>query len=68
MENNTKSKKNVLDWVVAGAALIALVICAFFWGCRMDMIVTILCAVLVVAGSLLLARQNKLLNEKNSVQ
>lgn len=59
------NRKAVLDWVIAALALVVLVVCFFFWGCKYDMYVTILAAVVLVAGSTLLAVQTKKLKEKS---
>lgn len=67
MENQnkeTKDRRHVLDWAVAAIALVALVVCYFFWGCKMDLWVTVLCVVLVAAGSLLLHKEHKKLVEE----
>ena len=70
MEDNKKkfNKKNILDWVVAGVILIGLIICCIFRGCKMDIIVAIICAVLVACGSFLLYKQNKKLAEKENLE
>lgn len=61
MEENkkTNNKKNILDWVVAGVMIVALIVCYFFWGCSMDLWVSLLSLVLVVAGTVLLQMQHK---------
>ena len=53
------SKKNVIDWAVAGAALLGLVICFFFWGCSIDLWVTVVALILIAAGTVLLATQHR---------
>ncbi len=65
MEDNKKTtnKKSILDWVVSGLMVIALVVCYFFWGCDMDLWVSLLAIVLVVAGTALLQMQNKKIKE-----
>lgn len=66
MENNekkTNDKKHILDWIIAALVLISLVVIYFFWGCKMDLWVTILCVVLVAAGSALLQMQHKRIKE-----
>lgn len=67
MEENKKNNKTktILDWVVTGLMLIALVVIYFFWGCKMDLWVTILAAVIVIAGTVLLQMQNKKIKEMN---
>ena len=68
MENQnkeTKDRRHVLDWAVAAIALVALVVCYFFWGCKMDLWVTLLCAILVLTGSILLQmKHNKAVREE----
>lgn len=68
MEENRKNNKTktILDWVVTGLMLIALVVIYFFWGCKMDLWVTILAAVIVIAGTVLLQMQNKKIKEMNA--
>lgn len=56
-------KQNILNWTVAALLLIALVVCYFFWGCSLDLIVTIIALVVAVAGSTLLSLQNKKIKE-----
>lgn len=72
MEDNkkTNNKKNILDWIVAAILLIALVVCYFFWGCSMDLPVSLLAVVILIAGVVLLQMQHKKLNDanKDSVQ
>ncbi len=56
-------KQNLLNWIVTTVFLIALVVIYFFWGCKLDWIVTII-AVLVAAISItLLLYQNKMIKE-----
>ena len=57
--NEKKSKMPVVDWVVAIAALVGFVICFFFWGCSLDLIVTILGIAVVLLGSTMLYVQSK---------
>ena len=64
MENT--NKKFVLDCIVSVLSVAVLVVLYFFWGCKIDLWVSILCAVLVVAGITCLTIQNKKLKEKNS--
>jgi len=60
MEDNKKTnKKAILDWIVSGIVIVALVVTYFFWGCGMDMWVSLLAVLLVVAGTVLLQIQNK---------
>ncbi len=56
-------KQNILNWVVTAFFLVGLVVCYFFWGCDLDLIVTIIAIVVAVAGSALLAKQNKRIKE-----
>lgn len=67
MEENKKNNKTktILDWVVTGLMLIALVVIYFFWGCKMDLWVTILAAVIVIAGTVLLQMQNRKIRKMN---
>lgn len=67
MEENKKNNKTktILDWVVTGLMLIALVVIYFFWGCKMDLWVTILAAVIVIAGTVLLQMQNRKIKKMN---
>ena len=69
-EKNTqkKSKMPIVDWVVAVATVIGLVICYFFWGCHLDPIVTILCIVVVLLGSTMLMIQNRKLNKEEETE
>ena len=55
--------KSIIDWGAAGVAAVALIVIAFFWGCNIDIIATVLCGVLVVAGTALLQFQNKKIKE-----
>lgn len=56
-------KQKILNWIITILFLVALIICYFFWGCRLDLIVTII-AVFVAAFSItLLSIQNKKLKE-----
>ena len=65
MENNEKkSKMPIVDWVVAIAALAGFVICFFFWGCSLDLIVTILGIAVVLLGSTMLYVQSKKLSNR----
>ncbi len=70
MEENKKTvnKKAILDWIVCAIAVIALVVCYFFWGCRMDLFATVLAAVVVITGTFLLQKQNKKIKELNEAQ
>ena len=65
VEENRKAtdKKHILDWVVSGIALVAMIVLYFFWGCPIDLWATLLCLVVVVAGSILLHMQHKKLKE-----
>jgi len=65
MEDNKKTvnKKSILDWVVCGIMVITLVTCFFFWGCDMDLWVSLISIILVVAGTVLLQMQNKKIKE-----
>jgi len=65
MEENRKAtdKKHILDWVVSGIVLVAMVVIYFFWGCPIDLWATLLCVIVVVAGSILLHLQHKKLKE-----
>ena len=67
MEENKKNNKTktILDWVVTGLMLIALVVIYFFWGCKMDLWVTILAAVIVIAGTVLLQMKNRKIRKMN---
>lgn len=65
-ENKGNNRKVIFDWVVGGVAALALVIIYFFWKCNMDLWVTILGAVVIIAGTVLLQMQNKKINEKRA--
>lgn len=57
-------KKFALDCVVSALAAIVLIVCYFFWGCKMDAPATALAGVLVLGGIGLLGFQyKKLLNK-----
>lgn len=60
------NKKTILDLIVAVVAIIGLVICAFFWGCKLDLPVTILAIVVIAAGTVLLTLQNKKIADNNA--
>ena len=52
-------KQNLINWIVTILFLIALAVIYIFWGCKWDMVATIV-AVLVAAASILtLSLQNK---------
>lgn len=72
MEQNNAQKnqktKTVIDWVISGLAVAVLVVCYFFWKCKLDLPVTILAAVVLIAGSALLAKQNKAIKAKLDVE
>ena len=65
MEENRKAtdKKYILDLAVSGIVLVALIVTYFFWGCPIDLWATLLCVVLVLAGTILLHMQHKRLKE-----
>ena len=52
-------KQNLLNWIITILFLIALAVIYCFWGCKLDLVVTII-AVLVAAISIgILSYQNK---------
>lgn len=63
MENKTKT---ILDWAVCGVAVAVLVACGFFWGCSIDLWVTVLAGVIIVAGTVLVQLQNKKIKDLNA--
>ena len=63
----TVKKKAIWDWVISGLLLVGLVVLYFFWGCKLDLWVTILAVVLLIAGTVMMQLQNKKLKEKYSV-
>lgn len=63
----SSKKKVIVDWLAAAIVLIGLVVCYFFWGCSYDLPVTILAAIIVVAGTTLVQIQNKKINEANKL-
>lgn len=60
---NKKNKKTVLDLSVAAIAVIGIIICLLFKGCKLDIIVAIIGFVVIAAGATLLAMQNKRINK-----
>ena len=64
----TVKKRQTLDYVVAGIALIGLIVCAFFWSCELDMIITILVTILGVALTVFLVMQNNKLKKYYSAE
>lgn len=63
MNNKTKT---ILDWVVCAVAVAVLVACAFFWNCGIDIWVTVLAAVIIAAGTVLVQMQNKKIKDLNA--
>ena len=62
-ENENKKSKAVLDVVITLLVVIALIVLYFFCGCGLDQIFTIVAAILIVAGSIVIFRQNKKIKE-----
>lgn len=58
-DGSTKNRGMLLDIIVALVAIIALIVCYFFWGCRYDLPATILAIVVILAGSGLLYMQHR---------
>lgn len=56
-------KQNILNWTITGLFLLGLIICYFFWACNLDMIVTIIAAVVAVFSIVLLSKQNGILKK-----
>ncbi|MDD3139164.1 MAG: hypothetical protein PHX08_09360 [Lachnospiraceae bacterium] len=56
-------KSKHLDSAVAIIFIAALVIIYFFWGCRLDLYVTILAALIIVLTGALRWKQNKKIDE-----
>lgn len=56
---NKKNNKAILDWIITAIVLVVFVVCYFFWGCNMDLWITIVGAVILVAGTVLVQLQNK---------
>lgn len=56
-------KQNILNWIITAILLIGLVVCYFFWGCKLDLVVTIIAVVVAVVSTVLLTIQNKRIKE-----
>jgi len=56
-------KEKYLDLAVAVLYIVALVVISFFWGCHLDLYVTVLGAVILVATGAVRVIQNKKLKE-----
>lgn len=63
--NSTKNRGMLMDIIVALIAVIALIVCYFFWGCRYDLPATILAIVVILAGSGLLYMQHRKQDKEN---
>lgn len=58
-EKEKSSKKSLLDWIIALIALAIFAICYFFWHCDIDLWVTVIGAVVLIAGIVLVQMQNR---------
>ena len=56
-------KQNLINWIVTIVFLLALAIIQGFWGCKWDLIATIVAVLVAAAGTLVLAYQNKKIKE-----
>lgn len=61
MKENNKMK--YVDIAVSAVFVLALVVIYFFWGCKLDMYVTVLAGIIVVASVLATYFQNKKIKE-----
>ena len=61
MKKNNKMK--YVDIAVSAVFVIALVVIYFFWGCKLDMYVTVLAGIIVVASVSATYFQNKKIKE-----
>lgn len=68
MENENKKKKCdkriYTDIIITVIFVVFLIVCYFFWKCNLDLIVTIIAAIVAIVGIGLLYSQNKK-NSKN---
>ena len=48
-----------VDYIVLAVFIISLIVIAFFWGCRLDPIVTAIAAVIAIASLITMIVQNK---------
>lgn len=56
-------KQNLLNWIVTILFLIALAVIYCFWGCKWDLIVTIIAVLVAVISMCTLSFQNKKIKE-----
>lgn len=56
-------KQNIVNALVTLLLVIGLIVCFFFWKCTIDLVITILAVIVIVAGLTLLFMQNKKLKE-----
>ena len=52
-------KQNLINWIVTIVFLLALAIIYCFWGCKWDLVATIVAVLVAAIGALVLAYQNK---------
>ena len=57
-----------VDYSVLAVFIVSLVVIAFFWGCRLDPIVTAIAAVIAIASLITMIVQNKKLDELKKQQ
>lgn len=57
-----------VDYSVLVVFIVSLVVIAFFWGCRLDPIVTAIAAVIAIASLITMIVQNKKLDELKKQQ
>ena len=51
-------KQKMMNWIVTILFLVALAVIYCFWGCSLDMVVTIIAVIVAVIGILVLSYQN----------
>ena len=60
------NKMKYVDIAVSVVFIIALVVIYFFWGCKLDMYLTVLAGIIIVASGITTYVQYKKLNESDS--
>lgn len=54
-------KQKMMNWIFTILFLVALAVIYCFWGCSLDMLVTIIAVIVAVIGILVLSYQNKMI-------
>lgn len=66
-KNKNSADRNVKFDIAAAIVLpVCLIICYFFWGCSLDLPVTIIAVIITVLGAVVLQRQNKKIKKLNA--